>query len=701
MTTPSRPLSALHPRPLRRGIPRHRRLRHPAGPRARDLPHRHPRRRRHLGRAPSSASRRSGTSSSTRSSAAAAIAVSPSPDPVAATWCSVRCCCPPSSCVTFAVAPRPRPGRERHLGDGRVPARRHRIQPVPGAVHRAPGRAGVRLRRPHPAALGARDGARPSRSCCSVRAGRSCGTLRRIRPSPATWAWRSSPAVLLGVGHDRGASTTAPRVPPLPAAPKPSLASFYAEGVAVLRRSRPFRTLLATFVLQALATGMMLAGAAYVAKWVLRDERGTTFLFLALIAPALICTPVWAVVSKRTGKEWAFGVASILFGLAALSLVLLVWMPGPWLYLPVGARRRRLRGHAGAADGDASRRDLARCRARTAPARRASSAASGRRARPPGWRSARSCSRSVLALTGYQEAVAGQVGASRAPTSIAGIVLSFSIVPGDHDRHEPLDARRAIRCARPTSTRMRPSRARRSRHHDRVRRDRRRDHRPARRRCVPSIRRPTAVGCSATSTTRGWRARRRSRRGPSRRCCPSTASIPTTFRSVGVLESRARRFVRGILHGGDDVVGSVTSGGTESCLLAVKTARDVWRRTHPDAGARAPRGPDDRACGVPEGRPLLRPGARPGAGRAGRHRRGRRRRGRASATTSPSSCVSAPNYPFASLDPVVEVAGRDRRPRHPPARRRVHRRSRAAVLARMRTGAALPAGTSACPGSPA
>src|SRR6218665_969082 len=38
--------------------------------------------------------------------------------------------------------------------------------------------------------------------------------------------------VLLGIGM-LIASTTAPRVPPLPTAPKPSLASFYAEGIAV------------------------------------------------------------------------------------------------------------------------------------------------------------------------------------------------------------------------------------------------------------------------------------------------------------------------------------------------------------------------------------------------------------------------------------------------------------------------------------
>ena len=52
---------------------------------------------------------------------------------------------------------------------------------------------------------------------------------------------------------------------------------------------------------------------------------------------------------------------------------------------------------------------------------------------------------------------------------------------------------------------------------------------------------------------------------------------PTTFTSVAALERDVVAFARDILGGDEDVAGSVTSGGTESCLLAVKTARDLWR----------------------------------------------------------------------------------------------------------------------------
>ncbi|MET1051238.1 MAG: pyridoxal-dependent decarboxylase [Mycetocola sp.] len=58
---------------------------------------------------------------------------------------------------------------------------------------------------------------------------------------------------------------------------------------------------------------------------------------------------------------------------------------------------------------------------------------------------------------------------------------------------------------------------------------------------------------------------------------PVNGLDPTTFPSVATMERDLVTFARRMLHGDDDVVGTVTSGGTESCLLAVKTARDVWR----------------------------------------------------------------------------------------------------------------------------
>ncbi|SFN70193.1 pyridoxal phosphate-dependent decarboxylase family protein [Mycetocola miduiensis] len=58
---------------------------------------------------------------------------------------------------------------------------------------------------------------------------------------------------------------------------------------------------------------------------------------------------------------------------------------------------------------------------------------------------------------------------------------------------------------------------------------------------------------------------------------PVNGLDPTTFPSVAAMERDLVRFTRRMLHGDQEVVGTVTSGGTESCLLAVKTARDAWR----------------------------------------------------------------------------------------------------------------------------
>ncbi len=54
---------------------------------------------------------------------------------------------------------------------------------------------------------------------------------------------------------------------------------------------------------------------------------------------------------------------------------------------------------------------------------------------------------------------------------------------------------------------------------------------------------------------------------------------PTVFPSLLRLETEVVRMVADLLRGDDDVVGHITTGGTESNLLAVKTARD-WARAH-------------------------------------------------------------------------------------------------------------------------
>lgn len=201
----------------------------------------------------------------------------------------------------------------------------------------------------------------------------------------------------------------------------------YAAGLRTLRRSQPFRALLGTFLLQALATGTMLAGAQYVATWVLRSEDAVTLVFLALVGPALVATPGWTIIARRLGKERAFAIASSVFLIAAASLVVAVWAPGAWMYgsiavagvayaglqsLPMAMlpdvisydERHSGRGQAGTFTGVWTAGETV------------------------GFALGASAVSLTLAATGYVSSVAG-ASASQPDAAITGIVLAFSILP--------------------------------------------------------------------------------------------------------------------------------------------------------------------------------------------------------------------------------------------------------------------------------
>jgi glutamate/tyrosine decarboxylase-like PLP-dependent enzyme len=136
---------------------------------------------------------------------------------------------------------------------------------------------------------------------------------------------------------------------------------------------------------------------------------------------------------------------------------------------------------------------------------------------------------------------------------------------------------------------------------------------------------------------------------------PVNGLDPTAFGSVAVIERELLDFARGVFHAGSDVAGTATSGGTESCLLAVKTARDAWRAR---GGSGRPRllAPTTVHAAFRKAAALLdldldlvpvdvatgRLDASAMASRFG--------------ADVALAVVSAPSYPFAALDPVAEVA---------------------------------------------
>ncbi|WP_076262862.1 MFS transporter [Intrasporangium flavum] len=93
------------------------------------------------------------------------------------------------------------------------------------------------------------------------------------------------------------------------------------EQLRVVRADRTFRSLLLTFVLQALATGAMLAGVDYVARWVLGTPVAATLLFVCFVGPALVVMPLWQRVGTAYGKRRGWVVASVLLAAGALLLL--------------------------------------------------------------------------------------------------------------------------------------------------------------------------------------------------------------------------------------------------------------------------------------------------------------------------------------------------------------------------------------------
>ncbi|KQZ86283.1 MFS transporter [Microbacterium sp. Root166] len=238
--------------------------------------------------------------------------------------------------------------------------------------------------------------------------------------------------MLIATTVARRAAAGVSRVPAIPTTPasdaaRTSIREHFADGIRALRRSRPFRLLLATFVLQSLATGLMLAGAQYVATWVLESEAAVELLFVALIAPALFAAPAWGVFARRVGKERSFALASTIFAVAALSIVGTLWAPGAWIYLPVGIAGIAYAGMQSlpmAMLPDVISHD----ERASGPGRAGSFSGVWTAGETVGFALGATVLSIILTVTGYVSSTAGQT-VEQPDAAITGIVVSFSVAP--------------------------------------------------------------------------------------------------------------------------------------------------------------------------------------------------------------------------------------------------------------------------------
>ncbi|MFD0201586.1 MULTISPECIES: MFS transporter [Saccharothrix] len=115
----------------------------------------------------------------------------------------------------------------------------------------------------------------------------------------------------------------------VPASRRVSAGAGLGELVAAVRGSRPFRLLLAVFVVQAVGLGTMLAGVDYFARLVLGEPGLQAALFAGFVGPALLVMPLWQRVGRRHGKRVGLVAASVLFAVAVTGLTAARVLPVP------------------------------------------------------------------------------------------------------------------------------------------------------------------------------------------------------------------------------------------------------------------------------------------------------------------------------------------------------------------------------------
>ncbi|MFF3494003.1 MFS transporter [Streptomyces sp. NPDC002795] len=101
------------------------------------------------------------------------------------------------------------------------------------------------------------------------------------------------------------------------------------------RGNAPFGWLFGAYVVQAAASGLMLAGTQYFATYVLDWPGATTVLFACLIVPSLLAMPLWLATGRRTGKRNAALGASACFLLGALGAAAGRELPTSLIYAAV------------------------------------------------------------------------------------------------------------------------------------------------------------------------------------------------------------------------------------------------------------------------------------------------------------------------------------------------------------------------------
>jgi Na+/melibiose symporter-like transporter len=135
--------------------------------------------------------------------------------------------------------------------------------------------------------------------------------------------------ILVGVLSAYAGTRHAPVRAPLPGA------GTLRDQLRIVAGAHDFRHLLTTFVVQALATGCMLAGVDYLASDVLGSDGATTVLFVCFVGPALVLTPAWSALGTRIGKKRGYVASSVILAAGALVAATAQAAPAALVYVAV------------------------------------------------------------------------------------------------------------------------------------------------------------------------------------------------------------------------------------------------------------------------------------------------------------------------------------------------------------------------------
>ncbi|GHE84052.1 sugar transporter [Streptomyces spiralis] len=114
--------------------------------------------------------------------------------------------------------------------------------------------------------------------------------------------------------------------------------------LAVARSSPPFMTLLRCALVQSAASGVLIAGAPYVADHVLPERLGIGPLVAAFVAPNLLTIGLWSRLGRRRGNRRGHAAASALFAAGCLVFLAAPVLPTPAVLLTMALAGV---GHAG------------------------------------------------------------------------------------------------------------------------------------------------------------------------------------------------------------------------------------------------------------------------------------------------------------------------------------------------------------------